>query len=326
MPIRYVFLIELHNILNMQYNIAHAKCDKIKNMQKQHKNKTNFIFLVCALGFLVACSGKDEKDEKDKSLNSTNQTIQYNNTKNTKSASVEDSINIEEYSFEIVRTLPHRFDAFTQGLVYDSGILYEGTGLETKSRLEKIDVYSGKILKTIELPSEYFGEGIALLNKKIYQVTWHNQKCLIYDKNSMKKVSELDYFGEAWGLTAINDSLLILSDGTSTLKFIEPKSFSVVSTRQVTYKEKLLNNINELELVGNKLFANIWGSDIIVIIDIDNGKVVGQIDISSLRLLVTDSPESEVANGIAYNASKDLFYFTGKNWSKIFEVKIKSKL
>lgn len=288
-------------------------------MQKQNKIKINLVCLVCICLFfiVVSCSGKDEDN---KNINHADINIQTNST------NIDDNVvsrdTITEYSIEIIRALPHRKDAFTQGLVYDAGVLYEGTGLEGNSKLEKIDANNGKILKIVNLPTEYFGEGIALLNGKIYQLTWHDQKCLVYDMKSMKKISEFDYFGEGWGLSN-NDSLLILSDGTSTIKFIEPNSFSVVSTIQVTYNNKLLNNINELELVGDKLFANIWGSDIIVIIDIITSKVVGQIDISSLRPLVSDSPQAEVSNGIAYNAKKDLFYFTGKNWSKIFEVKIK---
>lgn len=272
--------------------------------------KNILIKLIIFLFFFYSCSGN-----KNKSKN-TNENVD-------KIIIEKQSDTVKELSFEVINIISHNETAFTQGLIFYNGYLYESTGLEGMSKLYKIDVETGKILKHINLDSNLFGEGITIVNNKIYQVTWHNQLFLQYDVNTFKKLKEVKYYGECWGLTN-NDSMLILSDGSSYLRFIDTNNFSVVSSKLVTYKNKQLTNINELELIGNKLFANIWGSDIIVIIDINTGKVIAQLDITELHNIIKEeSKMPDVANGIAYNSIKNTFYITGKNWNKIFEIKIR---
>ncbi len=271
-----------------------------------------FILLLAIL--LVACT----KNQKNNEI--TTNKINQLDSKNEQKIINE----IKQYTFQIIDTLPHLTSSFTQGLVFHNGVLYEGTGLNGHSKLQKINPKTGKITNSIDIDSAYFGEGITVLGDKIYQITWHDQICLIYDKSAFKLLKKINYFGEGWGLTS-NDSLLILSDGSAVIKFIKPVDFSVTSTKLISYKSKPMQNINELELVGDKLYANIWGRDLIIIADINTGNVVGELDISPLRPLVADAPEAEVSNGIAYNKTGDVFYLTGKNWSKIFVVKINEK-
>ncbi len=267
------------------------------------------ILLLIVSLFSVSCSGHKEKQVEQKQ----------------EKQAVKEEINpfaIKELQFQIVDTIPHQQTSFTQGLIFYDGYLYEGTGLEGASKLFKINAKNGKILKSHKLKKEYFGEGITIFDNKIFQLTWHNQVCIIYNFKTFKELKEIKYYGECWGLTN-NDSLLILSDGTEYLRLINPNDFSVVSSKLVTYKDQRLERINELELVGKIIYANIWGSDIIVGIDFETGKVVEQIDISSLRDIVKkDSMAPEVSNGIAYDAKENVFYITGKNWSKIFKIKI----
>jgi len=199
--------------------------------------------------------------------------------------------------------------------------LYEGTGLEGNSKLVKFDLKKWEIEKDIPLKSHYFGEGITILDDKIYQITWLNQTCLVYDLKTMKQINEFSYAGEGWGLTS-NDSILFMSDGSSTIRLINPKNFTVISNINITKNNSPVRFINELELVDSLLFANVYGKDLIIIANINTGKIVGEIDISVLRPLVSDYKYSEVSNGIAYDKENKLFYLTGKHWNKIFIVKI----
>ena len=229
---------------------------------------------------------------------------------------------IKELSFEVVNTIPHSETSFTQGLIFYKGYLYEGTGLEGMSKLQKINPETGKVLKSIDLDDNIFGEGVTIFNDKIYQVTWHNQLCFVYDMD-FNKLNEFKYYGECWGITN-NDSLLIMSDGSAYLRFINPNNFTILNNKMVDYKGRPLTNLNELELVDDKIYANIWGNDMIVGIDINTGKVSEQLDVSSLHDIVkSEARNPDVTNGIAYNAKKNTFYITGKNWNKIFEIQIK---
>ncbi len=271
--------------------------------------KTKIVIFLATILLAVSCSGKKNTIEKTERIE----------TREVQQQKYE----IKELTFTILDTITHDQTLFTQGFIFHNGFLYEGTGLEGQSKLLKIDPKNGKILKTKNLKKEYFGEGITIFDNKIFQLTWHNQTCIVYDLKTFKELNEIKYYGECWGLTN-NDSLFILSDGTAYLRFINPEDFSILYSKLITYKDKSLTQINELELVGNKIYANIWGSDIIVVIDFESGNVIEQIDISSLRDIVKeDSYSPEVANGIAYDPKEDVFYVTGKNWSKIFKIKIK---
>jgi glutamine cyclotransferase len=228
---------------------------------------------------------------------------------------------IIKYNIEIIKALPHDTTYYTQGLAIHKNKLYEGTGLEGNSKLVKFDLKKWTIEKDISLKTHYFGEGITILDDKIYQITWLNQTCLVYDLKTMKQINEFTYAGEGWGLTS-NDSILFMSDGSSTIRLINPKNFTVTSNINIMKNNSPMRFINELELVDSLLFANIYGMDLIIIANINTGKVVGEIDISVLRPLVSDYKYSEVSNGIAYDKENELFYLTGKYWNKIFVVKI----
>ena len=230
--------------------------------------------------------------------------------------------NIKKYNIEIIDTIPHNPNYYTQGLIFHNGILYEGTGGEGNSFLIKYKKDNHTPDKIIRLDDDIFGEGITIINNKIYQISWLNQTCFVYDLKTLNKEKELFYAGEGWGLTN-NDSLLIMSDGSSTIKFIEPNNFRIIKNLMIKKNGNAIRYINELELVDNLLYANIYMQDLIIIADINTGEVIGEINISNLRKHLYNNPTQEVSNGIAYNKKDDLFYLTGKNWNKMFIVKIK---
>jgi glutamine cyclotransferase len=230
---------------------------------------------------------------------------------------------IIKYDVEIIDILPHDTTFYTQGLTIYENKLYEGTGLEGNSKLVKFDLKKWKMEKSIPLKSHYFGEGITIFDNKIYQLTWLNQTCLVYDLNTMKQTNEFTYSGEGWGLTS-NDSLLFMSDGSATIKSINPKNFTTVANIRIRKNNIPVNYLNELELVDTLLYANIYMKDLLVIANINTGKVVGEVDISALRKHIKNR-YAEVSNGIAYNKKTGYFHLTGKNWEKIFVVKIVEK-
>jgi glutaminyl-peptide cyclotransferase len=267
--------------------------------------------IIVFLFIFYSCSSKSDDAVKNKPQDSLNPKIQSEKKKDI----------IAKYNIEIIKILPHDTTFYTQGLVIYKNKLYEGTGLEGNSKLVKFDLKKWEIEKDIPLKSHYFGEGITILDDKIYQITWLNQTCLVYDLKTMKQINEFSYAGEGWGLTN-NDSILFMSDGSSTIRLINPKNFTVISNVNITKNNSPVRFINELELVDSLLFANVYGKDLIIIANINTGKVVGEIDISVLRPLVSDYKYSEVSNGIAYDKENKLFYLTGKYWNKIFIVKI----
>ena len=235
------------------------------------------------------------------------------------SESKPESTEIIKYKVEIVDTFEHNTNYYTQGLTWFDGCMYEGTGNLNESKLIKYN-NNNKVEKIIPIDDNFFGEGITVFNNQIYQLTWLNGRCLVYDLKTLKLIKEFTYSGEGWGITN-NDSLLIISDGTDNLRFISPTDFRLIKNLKVTYNGKTLGNINELELVGDILYANIYFRDIIVMIDIKSGKVIGEIDIKPLRKHLKDNPKQEVSNGIAYIPQKDEFILTGKNWNKFFLTK-----
>ena len=271
------------------------------------------IILTLVLISLFACNSK--KSELKNDANPNNNTQQNNTEKQNI---------IKKYIAEIIDTLPHNINYFTQGLVFHNGILYEGTGIEGESILVRYKKNKHSADKIVRLDDSVFGEGITVFNDKIYQLSWLNQTCFVYDLKTLNKEKELKYAGEGWGLTH-NDSLLIMSDGSATIRFIEPDNFRVVRNMMIKMNGKAVGLINELELVDSLLYANIYMQDLIIIADINTGNVVGLIDISNLRRQLYNNPTQEVSNGIAYNKSEDVFYLTGKNWNKVFIVRFKER-
>jgi glutaminyl-peptide cyclotransferase len=228
------------------------------------------------------------------------------------------------YSYEIVNAWPHDPQAFTQGLVYLDGQLLESTGLNGRSSLRRIELATGRVLKKINLPAEYFGEGMTILRDRIYQLTWQHQKGFVYDLATLSPVREFTYTGEGWGLTT-DGSALILSDGTPTLRFLDPETSAVLRTVSVTIDGRPLPQLNELEFVDGEIFANIWQTHTIVRIDPATGRVTGTIDLTGILPPQERRPDTDVLNGIAYDPATKRLFVTGKNWPRLFEVKLRRK-
>ncbi len=225
--------------------------------------------------------------------------------------------------YEIVAVYPHDTAAYTQGLLWHDGYLYEGTGRSGTSSLRKVNPQTGEVVQQVPLPSEYFGEGIALLGDRIFQLTWRSKRGFIYDAASFERVGEFRYDTEGWGLTS-DGTHLIMSDGSANLFFLDSRSQEVVRTVRVHEDGDDIDDLNELEYIGNLVYANVWHSDIVFKIDPGSGAVVGHIDFSDL--LAGERPRSSeaVLNGIAYNPDNGHLYVTGKLWPKLFEIRLTS--
>jgi glutaminyl-peptide cyclotransferase len=228
-------------------------------------------------------------------------------------------------SVKIVRALHHDTESFTEGLVYYKGYLYESTGLIGKSALRKVDIKFGKVIKEIKLGAEYFGEGMAILDNKIYQLTWRNQTGFIYDLSTFKQIGKFFYRGEGWGL-ATDGKVLFMSDGSAEITVIDPVSFAVLRKIKVSDGGALIKNLNELEFVRGEIWANVFMEDIIARISVKTGKVLGWVDLSVLSSELPVSAKKDVLNGIAYDRKGDRIFVTGKFWPKLFEIKIQSQM
>lgn len=231
----------------------------------------------------------------------------------------QDSIPV--YDYVILNTYPHDPSAFTQGLVYENGCLYEGTGLYGASSLRKVDLATGTVLKIFHLPSMYFGEGITIYNDSIVQLTWREHVGFVYhEHDTFELVDSFYYPTEGWGLTH-NDTFLIMSDGTATLYFLDPVTYDEVYTVPVTANGFPLLNINELEFVQGMVYANIWFHDSIAIIDPTSGVTTGWVDLSGI-LDSEHTAAQNVLNGIAFDESGVRLFVTGKLWPELFEIEI----
>jgi glutamine cyclotransferase len=227
--------------------------------------------------------------------------------------------------YQVVHVYPHDPKAFTQGLIYRDGHLYESTGLEGKSSLRVVDLFTGQVLQKHDVPGEYFAEGLTDWGSTLIQLTWTTHKAFVYDLFSFSLLKTLDYQGEGWGLTH-DQTELIMSDGTAYLKFLDPKSFRVVRRVQVTDESgKMVDNLNELEYVHGEIYANIWQTDRIARIAPQTGKVLGWIDLAGMIDKRELHNPDAVLNGIAYDAAGDRLFVTGKLWPKLFEIKLVAK-
>jgi len=223
--------------------------------------------------------------------------------------------------FRVRAEFPHDPAAFTQGLTIHAGVMYEGTGLEGESSLRRVDLKTGRVAARQNLDKPYFGEGIAILNDKIYQLTWRNRTAIVYDLQNLGYVKSIRYAGEGWGLTTDGESL-IMSDGSSTLKILNPDTFETVKRLTVKAGKTPVSHLNELEFIDGEVWANIWHSDRIVRISPATGEVLGWIDLSSLYPLRQRPSKEHVLNGIAYDADQKRIFVTGKNWPKIYEIEV----
>jgi glutamine cyclotransferase len=224
-------------------------------------------------------------------------------------------------AIKVINIFPHDPDAFTQGLFYHQGYLYESTGLHGKSTLRKVDIKTGKIIKIIKLAPEYFGEGITILDSNIYQLTWLNKTGFVYDLEKFKKVKRFSYHGEGWGITT-DGQYLFMSDGSQVIFCIDPMTFAIVRKIIVHEGRKQIGNLNELEFIKGEIWANIFQKDLIVRISPVTGEVLGWIDLSLLYSLIPEHNQIDVLNGIAYDHERDRIFVTGKLWPNIFEIKV----
>jgi glutamine cyclotransferase len=221
---------------------------------------------------------------------------------------------------EVIKSYPHDPHAFTQGLEYYDGYLYESTGRSGQSTLRRTVLETGAVLNQVSLPPEYFGEGLTIFRGKIYQLTWLSKIGFIYDVRTFRRVGEFRYESEGWGLTH-DDASLILSDGSNKLQFIDPASFKTVRTLEVYAGNVAITNLNELEYINGEIFANVWHSSRIGRIDPRSGQVLAWIDLTSVVARSKHEPE-DVLNGIAYDAKRRRLFVTGKDWAEILEIKI----
>jgi glutamine cyclotransferase len=225
-------------------------------------------------------------------------------------------------SYKVIHAYPHDVDAFTQGLIYVDGHLYESTGRNGKSSLRLVDLSTGKVLQKHDLPSEFFGEGLTDWRSSLIQLTWLNHQGFVYDRFSFSLVKTFHYEGEGWGLTH-NDTLLILSDGSAYLRFLDPNSFKVRRRLKVVDEHgQPVENLNELEYIHGEIFANVWQTDLILRVSPATGKVAGRIDLSGLIDKNELHGAGAVLNGIAYDSAGDRLFVTGKLWPKLFEIKL----
>ena len=223
------------------------------------------------------------------------------------------------YTYNVVNVYPHDENAFTQGLIFENGIIYESTGRYGQSTLRRVELETGNIIQLHALPDQFFGEGITIFGDKIIQLTWRSEKGFVFDKNSFALVQEFTYHTEGWGI-AHDGSRLIMSDGTATLYFLDPETFQKIGQVEV-YDEEPVARINELEYIQGEVYANIWKEEKIAIINPQTGQVTGWIDLEGINEAENQN-SSNVLNGIAYDAEEDRLFVTGKMWSQLFEINL----
>lgn len=224
----------------------------------------------------------------------------------------------ERLKVKVLSTRPHDPAAFTQGLVLDGDTLFESTGLNGKSSLREVNPKTGVVKRKLDVPSEYFAEGLALVDGKLIQLTWQEEKAFVYNRSDFQKVGEFRYDGEGWGL-CYDGTRLVMSDGSDHLTFRDPKTFAVQTILNVSRSGQPARELNELECVDGLVYANVWRTDEILRIDPKDGRVTGVIDASGL-LTPEEKQKTDVLNGIAWNPKTKTFLITGKLWPKMFEV------
>jgi len=223
------------------------------------------------------------------------------------------------YTYSIINVYPHDKNAFTQGLVFVNGVLYESTGLYGNSSLRSVELETGNILQLYALPNQYFGEGITVFDDKIIQLTWRSNQGFLYDVHSFDLLQEFSYPTEGWGIT-YDGSRLITSDGTANLYFLDPETFEIVGKVEV-HDNRPVTELDELEYIQGLVYANIWKEERIAIVDPQTGQINGWIDLSGIKDL-ENQDINNVLNGIAYDAKEDRLFVTGKRWSQLFEIKL----
>ena len=284
-----------------------------------------FFLLILFTVFATSCKTENSVNRQNVNVNST---INTNNTANSPSQTTG---KIPVYTYEIVKTFKHDSKAFTQGLVFHNGFLYESTGQKGDSTVRKVEINSGRVMQKQDLSDDYFAEGMTILNDRIYQVTWQENTAFVYDVNDFKLLKELKYQGEGWGLTD-DGTNLIMSDGTHVIRIVDPETFKTTRTLVVLDENgKPLLNLNELEYVKGEIWANVWHSEQIgkpnhiARIDQNSGKLLGWINLQGISPDDVERDNENTLNGIAYDETGDRIFVTGKKWRNLYEIKLKAK-
>ena len=268
------------------------------------------ITLLLATILTIGCGGTQANNSNSKD----------SNDKSMVSSKKREVVMAKLYDYRVVREYPHSTKSYTQGLQYVDGVMWEGTGREGSSYLQTIDLKTGEVNILASLPNSEFGEGITHYKDRIYQLTWESHKAYLYDSKG-NFIKNITYRGEGWGITTDGEHLY-MSDGSSTIRRINPETFATEESICVTLNGEPLDLLNELEWIDGHIWANVYLTDAIVEIDPKTGIVVGFIDLPELRGRLKQNPEAEALNGIAYNASTGNFYVAGKDWNRIFEIEV----
>jgi glutaminyl-peptide cyclotransferase len=231
---------------------------------------------------------------------------------------------VVDYTYKVIHTYPHDPGAFTEGLFWLDGFLYESTGLEQHSSLRKVKLETGEVVQQHDLPPQYFGEGIVNWKDRIDQLTYKSEVGFVYNRNTFDTERQFEYPGEGWSMTQ-DGKRIIMSDGTTELRFWDPETLKELGRITVTEDGQPLKNVNELEYVKGEIYANVWLTDRIVRIDPNSGKVTGRVDMTGLLDPSLRTPETDVLNGIAYDAKTDRLFVTGKKWPKLYEIQLVKK-
>jgi glutaminyl-peptide cyclotransferase len=238
-------------------------------------------------------------------------------------AQVPSSGGLPLYGYRIVKVYPHDASAFTQGLQYLDGFFYEGTGLNGRSSIRKVAPETGKVLQQRMVPGEFFGEGITVWKNDLIELTWQSHVAFVYDRATFEPKKRFTYPGEGWGLTT-DGTNLVMSDGTDELRVLDPVTFTEKRRIKVTAGGAPLRNLNELEYMKGEILANIWMTEYVARVAPDTGRVTAYIDLRGL-LTAAERANTDVLNGIAYDAKQDRLFVTGKLWPKLFEIKLVKK-
>ena len=268
------------------------------------------ICLLFAVMLTIGCGGTQANNSNSKD----------SNDKSMVSSKKREVVMAKLYDYRVVREYPHSTKSYTQGLQYVDGVMWEGTGREGSSYLQTIDLKTGEVNILASLPNSEFGEGITHYKDRIYQLTWESHKAYLYDSKG-NFIKNITYRGEGWGITTDGEHLY-MSDGSSTIRRINPETFATEESICVTLNGEPLDLLNELEWIDGHIWANVYLTDAIVEIDPKTGIVVGFIDLPELRGRLKQNPEAEALNGIAHNASTGNFYVAGKDWNRIFEIEV----
>ena len=225
------------------------------------------------------------------------------------------------YGYEVVNVYPHDRDAFTQGLLFRDGVLYESTGLNGRSSLRRVQLETGRVLQQASVEPRYFAEGLTDWGSRLIQLTYQTNVGFVYDRTSFKRLQTFNYTGEGWGL-AHDDRQLIMSDGSSTLRFLDPQTFAVTRRLPVSDGGQPVRDLNELEFIDGQIYANVWQTDRIAMIAPDTGRIAGWINLAGL-LPASAAASADVLNGIAWDAQRRRLFVTGKLWPSLFEIRIR---